>query len=146
MAADLEGASAMVDRHFPSMDASSAVSPTVRITGDRVELAYYLPGCQNSAVVSFFDVSSWRYGEPNDEGLAQHPLWNHGLRFYEFHEVVPRDMDARRWVATFHDGTFEIVAREATVRSGCVGYLSPSRALDRVLGAGDNRVLDDEAA
>jgi hypothetical protein len=128
------------------MDASSAVSPTLRIVGDRVHLAYYLPGCVSSAVVSFFDVSSWKYGEPNDEGLANHPLWNRGLTCYEFHEVIPRDITARRWIATFHDGTFEVFAREATTHAPCVGYCSPTKALDQNFGHGLNRVLDDEEA
>jgi hypothetical protein len=142
----VEPVSAVVDRRFPPMDASSAVSPTLRVLGDRVYLAYYLPGCSNSAVVSFLEVSAWKYGEPNDEGLANHPLWNHGLAFYEFHEVMPLDMAARRWIATFHDGTFEVVAREATIHAPCVAYCSPSKALDQTFGVGANRVLDDEDA
>jgi hypothetical protein len=96
---------AMVDKRFPKMDASSAVSPTVRIVSDEVVLAYYLPGCDDSAVVIFRNVVKWRYGSPNDEGLASHPLWGHGLKFYEFHTV-----DNMKWLATFHDGLFEAVA------------------------------------
>src|SRR5262245_39346468 len=72
-------ASAHLVANFPEMDASSAVYPTVRPVGDSLHLAYYLPGCVDSAVVSFHGVVNWRYGEPNDEGLAADPLWTEGV-------------------------------------------------------------------
>jgi hypothetical protein len=127
------------------MDASSAVLPTVRAEGERLHLAYYLARHTGSAVVVFVGVSRWSYGPPNDEALASHPLWGSGLQFYEFHIVGPPSADGRRhWVATFHDGTFEIEAAEVHVVSTDAPNLSPSLALDRALGRGTNRVLDDE--
>ena len=141
-----KGTAAQVDPAFPEMDASSAVYPTVRIVGDQVHIAYHLPDCRDSAVVTFSGVSSWNYGGPNDEGLAAHPLWGRGLTFYSFHEVLPPSASARRWVGTFHDGTFDVVASAATVRSHCVAGSHPSAALDSVLGEGINRILDDDAA
>src|SRR5437879_4713698 len=94
-----------VDTRFPAMDASSAVFPTIRTLGPDLALAYYLPGCEASAVVAFRNVSDWSYGEPNDEGLAFHPLWGRGLQPYEFH-ALQEDMQSgkTRWLGTFHDG------------------------------------------
>ena len=139
---------AQIDRLFPEMDASSAVFPTGRVVGDTLHLAYHLPRCHDSAVVTFVGVSHWRYGGPNDEGLASHPLWGCGLTYYNFHEVRQTDGDSalRRWVATFHDGTFEISAHEPSVKSKNVAGCSPSKALDAVLGPGQNQVLDELAS
>lgn len=135
------------DPLFPEMDASSAVFPTVRVLDDVLHLAYYLPGCNDSAIVTFKGVSSWNYGEPNDEGLNTHPLWAHGLDFYTFHEVTPRPQDGRRqWIATFHDGTFEVLATGMpAVRAPRVEGCSPVEALSKVLGPGDAKVLDEVA-
>jgi hypothetical protein len=136
-----------IDPLFPEMDPSSAVYPTVRIVGDSLHLAYHLPGCDDSAVVTFHGVKAWRYGPPNDEGLATHPLWGQGLTFYNFHELVlGRDEQVHRWIATFHDGTLEISAiGQPSVRSAKVEGATPSSALDRVLGPGRNDVLDEHA-
>ena len=139
---------ARVDPLFPEMDASSAVSPAIRVVSDALYLAYYLPGCDDSAVVSFNRVSSWRYGEPNDEGLHTHPLWGHGLSFYAFHEVSSGSLPEkkRRWVATFHDGTFDVSASGTpAVRAGRVKGCSPTGALNALLGRGQNKVLDEVA-
>jgi hypothetical protein len=138
---------ALLDPLFPEMDPSSAVFPTVRIDGVVLHLAYYLPGCDDSAVVTFNGVSSWRYGEPNDEGLHKHPLWGHGLTFYGFHEVKgSRDQDEKRWVATFHDGTFEVSATGTPeIPAARVKGRSPAEALNEILGPGENKVLDEVA-
>lgn len=134
-------ATAAVDALFPLMDSSSAVSPTIRIDGTTLGLAYYLPGCEDSAVVTFRDVSAWYYGGPNDEGLLSHPLWNRGLQFYNFHRADRQDSSIC-WAATFHDGTFEIQAQQATVLAERVQGASPSEALDSALGVGANEALD----
>jgi hypothetical protein len=120
------------------MDASSAVFPTVRVESRDVALAYYLPGCDDSAIVIFRDVVTWGYGGPNDEGLHFHPLWGHGLTFYGFHSVGEIDDGDTKWLATFHDGVFEIVADRWEVVAEAVKDHSPSQALDAVLGPGDN--------
>ncbi len=135
------------DPLFPEMDPSSAVFPTIRIVGDVLHLAYYLPRCDDSAVVTFNGVSSWHYGEPNDEGLRSHPLWGHGLTFYRFHEVMqPPEQNPRRWIATFHDGTFEVLATgRPAIGAARVEGRSPAEALNSVLGPGKNRVLDEVA-
>ena len=136
--------SARVQVQFPKMDVSSAVYPTVRVEGDSLHLAYYLPGCVDSAVVTFRDVSSWQYGEPNDEGLRSHPLWGRGLTPYNFHETEPPPSpDVRRWVATFHDGTFEVIASQWQLDAARVSGRTPAESLDAVHGPGANQVLDE---
>lgn len=130
---------------FPEMDASSAVSPTVRADGGALHVAYRLPGCSTCAVVTFTDVASWTYGEPNDEGLREHPLWGHGLTPYNFHEVdAVSAEDALCWVATFHDGTLEVTAgsRPTVVQARC-NVSTPSDALNLAFGVGVNRDLDE---
>jgi hypothetical protein len=138
---------ALLDPVFPEMDSSSAVYPTVRTVGEVLHLAYYLPGCTDSAVVTFNGVSSWDYGEPNDEGLHNHPLWGHGLTFYGFHKVMGSgDQHENRWVATFHDGTFEVSATGMpTISAARVKGYSPAEALNEILGRGENKVLDEVA-
>jgi hypothetical protein len=132
--------SAKVDELFPSMDPSSAVRPTVRDSGAEIAVAYHLPGCKQSAVVAFSSATEWNYGYPNDEGLSEHPLWGRGLTFYNFHRL-PDEQGKTRWIATFHDGTFEISAVSAKVLSPRTEG-GPSVALDRVLGPGTNVELD----
>jgi hypothetical protein len=129
--------------NFPEMDASSAVYPTVRPVGDTLNLAYYLPGCADSAVVSFHGVTNWRYDEPNDEGLAAHPLWTEGVGFYGFYEIGTASSEGvRRWVATFHDGTLYVDATdEPAVLAALIADRPPWKALDAVLGDGANQVL-----
>lgn len=130
---------------FPEMDASSAVFPTIRRVGDILHLAYYLPGCNDSAVVTFFGVTAWRYGLPNDEGLTSHPLWKRGVTFYNFHEIDQSELiNYRRWIATFHDGAFYVSATDQpAITASKVTGKSPWEALDAVLGAGKNDVLDE---
>jgi len=137
--------SAIVDAELPLMDASSAVAPTVRLRGSTLFLAFYLPDCEDSAVVQFNGVSAWYYGGPNDERLDKHPLWNRGLTFYNFHRVSPAEGDDC-WVATFHDGTLEIVAQQAAVLAARTEGVSPGEALNSMLGVGDNEALDGTAA
>ena len=138
---------ALLDPLFPEMDASSAVLPTVRLVDDVLHLAYYLPGCDDSAVVTFRGLSSWRYGEPNDEGLHKHPLWGHGLTFYGFHRVKGSpDQHEYRWIATFHDGTLEVAATSTPeIAAARVKGRSPAEALNEILGHGENKVLDEVA-
>ena len=129
-----------VDDLFPHMDSSSAVYPTLRASADELFLAYYLPRHAHSAVVAFRAPREWTYGAPNDERLEDHRLWGRGLTFYNFHRVAETPGLAR-WIATFHEGTFEVVAESARVISRTADG-SPAKALDELLGEGPNKVLD----
>jgi hypothetical protein len=112
----------------------------VRDDGSALTLAYHLPGCLDSAVVRFSEVAGWYYGSPSDERLSAHPLWGHGLEFYQFHfaEFGGRSC----WIGTFHDGTFEILAAEVSVLSECLEGISPGDALRSMLGPGPHLCLD----
>lgn len=133
----------IVDRTFPLMDASSAVAPTVRESGETLDLAYYRPGCESSAVVRFSGVARWSYGYPNDEGLSEHPLYGRGLKYYEFHAVPSEpSSDLIRWIATFHDGTFEVEASAVTVVAKELGDCGPFKALSQFGAPGEIRQLD----
>ena len=74
-------------------------------------------------------------GELNPEILAQAievtPVPQHG---------------ERHWIATFHDGTFDVVATGAPEVCGSrVEGCSPSEALNKLLGVGQTKVLDEVA-
>src|SRR3569833_1602594 len=71
------------------------------------------------------------FGAPNDEALEGHPLWNRGLGFYSVYRVDQSSLIRRlaamnsvhrqhsyskfdeltHYIFTFHDSTFECVAR-----------------------------------
>jgi hypothetical protein len=88
------------------------------------------------AVVELEGYLSVRMGVPNDEALQGHPLYSRGLRAYAMHLVVNSSWIAelerinsvhahyqggwqawaRHYLFTFHDETFECIARSHTVR------------------------------
>lgn len=94
------------------------------------------------AEIAFSGVLVAQLGYPNDEALRGHPLYPYGLRWYTFQEVLASPWiaeirsrnevpfpkvayagDARHFVYTFHDETFEGIAdsfelRPLTLRPG----------------------------
>jgi hypothetical protein len=132
-------AAAEVDDLFPLMDASSGVSAALREEDGNLVIAYYLPECQDSAVVRFEDVSTWCYGGPSDERLSTHPLWGRGLTFYNFHRALTKDLPC--WVATFHDGTFEVAASRVSVLAARQVGAAPAAALASAVGPGNDVLL-----
>jgi hypothetical protein len=132
-----------VDPTIPKMSAASSVSPTVRCTDDVLYLAYFGPSEHMSVVLRFGRVHDWDYGYPNDEGLNAHPLFGHGLKFYEFHLGPVGRGGVRVWIGTFHDGTFTIYAETVEVLQRAYAG-TPAEALDAVVGAGTSRDLDAE--
>lgn len=114
-----------------------AVSKTVQKTGYLKDLGVAIVECVNC--------TSAKMGYPNDEGLPEHPLWNHGLSEVESSivEVVgspclaemrdQRERSAKRiwgsrgmtwtpitesdkhFVVTLKEATFECIAEELTV-------------------------------
>lgn len=90
------------------------------------------PGSEGVAIVTFQSCLVSRFGYPNDEALAGHPLYKVGLRSYGVFEVsnsswdhemraqnrvaFPKfDMPKRRhFIFTFHDSMFECIAISAT--------------------------------
>jgi hypothetical protein len=107
------------------------------------------PGFQNKVAVLKFDgVTVFRFGYPNEEAIAGHPLHKYGLKWYGFHlvensplieelavqnKVHPRNNPAswtslRHWIITFHDETLEVVGKQASVFS-VTEHSSPEDAL-----------------
>lgn len=133
---------AVVNMTLPKMDPSSAVFPTARVVGDALVVAYHLPGCESSAVIRFDEVKEWTYGEPNDEGLHQHPLWGQGLTPYAFHEVGPAEGGMLQYVGTFRDGTLAVRASSVEVIRDRVP-LKPWAAINAQFGEGTSQILDE---
>jgi hypothetical protein len=87
------------------------------------------------ALVKFTRYSSFMFGPPNDEAFGGHPLASRGLRPYSAVEVqhsswirrlermnavhprhTPELFDGyRHFIFTFHDSTFECIARDFTI-------------------------------
>jgi hypothetical protein len=96
------------------------------------------------AVIEFQECHAVLFGGPSDESLPRHPLYRRGLSYYAAHEVHnslwldeqirviaphPKVIDSwralRHYFLTFHDETFEALARTATARieNGTMGAL-----------------------
>ena len=108
---------------------------TVRVVGPESEGEPF-------AIVTFKRALAYFHGPPNDEAFSGHPLSKRGLRSYgafevknsswlahltKMHRVHPYHKDAhyadyRHLILTFHDTTFECVAKGYEVRTG-VGSL-----------------------
>ena len=93
------------------------------------DMASFAP---QTALVEFKLYYSYSFGAPNDEAINGHPLYERGLRSYSAFEVKNsswiRELERRNsvhhshnpkrfeslqhYVFTFHDSTFECVARE----------------------------------
>jgi hypothetical protein len=103
------------------------------------------------AVVEFTGYLAVRMGLPNDEALKGHPLYSRGLEAYAMHLVVNSSWItelervnsvhpcheggwhtwARHYLFTFHDETFECIARGHEVRLERTGMRS---LLERLAG------------
>lgn len=122
---------------FPPMEAG-APAPAVLADEHRVLLSYArrqgkpAGDCTEViAMLSFEGVLAFQWGPPNDEMLESHRLSRFGLGAYGAYEVQPSDWLSelerrnrahprhadehfqrfRHFVLTFHDSTFEILAR-----------------------------------
>ena len=134
--------SSYVDDRFPPQNSSSEVDPTIRESDGALHLAFRESDLSGCAVVTFVQPYVWKYGFANDEALAKRNLWGLSLSFYEFHIVHPAPSDdLTEWLATFHDGCFRIVARDIAILSRSIDCESPSEALNKSFGIGDNQVL-----
>ena len=112
-------------------------APMPRVFADdcRLSVLYYT-NTEKVAVVHFPLCSVFTFGSPNDETLAGHPLYGHGLEFYTVHYVensswiallerrnsVHSQHDQKRFIEnkkhfifTFHDSTLECVVNESNL-------------------------------
>jgi len=118
----------------PKMDVG-APQPSFARDGDLLSLAYRTHRGDHFAVLRFEGVSDFSFGDPSDERLHTHPLYQAGLRFYSFHEVCDEgavSTGLRRWIITFHDDTLEVTARRAAVVVRAVQARSAENALAAV--------------
>lgn len=114
-----------------------APEPTVQTLGSQLLVSYFTRD-DAVAVLRFDEVRTYSLGPPNDEGLADHPLYALGLKPYAFFEMsqlgspqhgAPAASSERHWIATFHDDTLEIHARLAVVVTKNAEQQSPNEAL-----------------
>ena len=139
-------------------------SPCLLQSQDRAFLAFFLNVLDSSNDAATIGIIGWGnchgaiLGSPNDEALAGHRLWEHGLRevgFYNAGEVVnsrwirhmalvnsvhmyhnaSRFSGLRHFVLGFHDSTFEVV---------CDGFASyeTTDSRDSVIALLAERILD----
>jgi hypothetical protein len=85
-------------------------------------------GTVGTGIIEFERCGVTKFGYPNDEALAGHPLYKRGLQAYSVFEVLgsswiqqmteqnrvsfpnTSDSEQRHFIFTFHDSTFECVA------------------------------------
>jgi hypothetical protein len=119
----------------PAADAGAPM-PLVIANEWNLFLSYGLaPDSQEQAILKFTSSRIHSIGPPNDEALQGHPLWHRGLCAYAILEVVgsswirslermnrvhprhnpERYKALRHFIFTFHDGTFECIAKDVIV-------------------------------
>ena len=87
-------------------------------------------------IVEFVDATAARMGPPDDETLAGHALWGHGLQYYDAHVVENSSWlhelldttrvhggshdslhgDLKHYLFTFHDESLDCIATDHRVR------------------------------
>jgi hypothetical protein len=130
---------------------TGAPCPAVHSDGRDLLCAYFIYSTdipfRSAAILKFEVVLQYRFGYPNDEALQGHPLYQFGLKQYDFFRVensplifaIEKQNECHRqhrpgiyakfrhWVVTFHDETLEVIAMRGTV-SGQT-ELSPDKAV-----------------
>jgi hypothetical protein len=126
----------------PLMDSGASESSLFYHGRSDLYCAYYVSKALEDltlgevAVLRFNGVLHFRFGYPNDEVLQAHALYTSGLEHYQFHIVEGSPLIAeleeqnrvherhvpgmyskrfKHFVATFHDETLEVVAKEGVV-------------------------------
>ncbi len=136
----------------PPPQETGSADPTLLATGSTVHLAYNahnpdFPGWSSGAspdhpgfkekvaVIRFYMVRVHRFGYPNSEALAGHPLYECGLQMYAFQTVEPSPWvadlcrqnqvhprhtpalwaDLTHWIVTFEDDMLEVVGKSAVI-------------------------------
>jgi hypothetical protein len=126
--------------NVPQMD-TGAPLPILMQTEQGCCLAYLCrsakAAAESVAIINFEDTLASYFGEPNDEALAGHPLYDRGLSSYSAFEVTGSSWiralenanrahrlhspesyaGLRHFIWTFHDSTFECVASDYGVET-----------------------------
>jgi hypothetical protein len=141
-----------IEPPLPTADAGTP-EPSVGANEGGAAIAYWTPPRDGSRRVAVVQFAAGRiyFGPPNDEAFNGHPLYEAGLKPYEFAEVLnspwiaamermnrvhPYHDPARfaalhHFVLPFHDSTFECVA--ATVRASVTEATDPPSAIESTL-------------
>jgi hypothetical protein len=109
------------------------------------------PRSDGVAIFAFHSCLISRFGYPNDEALAGHPLFKSGLGFYGVFEVTNSSWDRelrlqnrvgfptfdmpkrRHFIVTFHDSTFECIATSAVAEISAESFSSTVSRVVKVL-------------
>ena len=118
---------------IPKIDVGAPI-PTVVGNEYRLSLLYHLPNPHPDwdgtnprvvgpdseepiACIRFGGLGNHRLGEPDENALFTHPLYELGLRHYGAFEIIHprRKGPSRHLFLTFHDSSFEVEACDYTV-------------------------------
>jgi hypothetical protein len=86
-------------------------------------------------IVKFDHVIEYHNHPMNDEALHEHPYFSFGMAPYAFNVLVSDEAkkwsycDAKHWINTFKDLTFEIIAERATVEATGIAASNEIEAL-----------------
>jgi len=119
----------VIEVEVPYFDPEPNMPEPVVVQSERACYLVYRDRDDERKALEFSRCSISKFGYPNDEALAGHRLYEKGLRFYGFFEVVESEWiaelrkgneirfpdfksfeDQRHFIITFHDCTFECIA------------------------------------
>jgi hypothetical protein len=107
---------------------AGAGEPVLFASEYTLQIAYYTYGPDDgAALVTFSDPEAHYFGPPHVDAVDRHPLHSRGVDIYgafevhgsswirELRQISGRRLDGRHFILTFHDITFECIARDFTV-------------------------------
>ena len=106
---------------------AGAGEPTLLANDDTLQIAYYVYGGDDAvALVVFSGLEAHYFGPPHADAVDRHPLHSRGVNIYgafevhdsswirELRQISGRRIEGRHFIITFHDITFESIARGFT--------------------------------
>jgi hypothetical protein len=106
---------------------AGAGEPTLLANEDTLHIAYYMySGDDAVALVGFSGLEAHYFGPPHVDAVKRHPLHTRGVDIYgafevhdsswirELQQIAGRRIEGRHFILTFHDSTFECIARGFT--------------------------------
>lgn len=119
----------VVELEVPEFDPEPNIAEPVVVQSERVCFLVYWDRDMKRKALEFIQCSISKFGYPNDHVLGGHRLYEKGLGFYGFFEVVESEwiaelrkgnelifpyfkafVNKRHFIITFHDSTFECIA------------------------------------
>jgi hypothetical protein len=106
---------------------AGAGEPRLLANEDTLHVAYYVYGRDDAvALVVFSGLEAHYFGPPHVDAVDRHPLHSRGVDIYgtfevhdsswirELQQISGRRVEGRHFILTFHDITFECIARGFT--------------------------------